>query len=418
VIRRAMLATLLLASGATASAQDPVVSLSLTPESVAVGESAQMRVTVLVPTWFSTPPVYPSFELANAIVRLPPNSSYPTSERIGGETWSGIVRNYRVYPLISGRFRFGSQDIRVNYANPGSEPITVDVPLPAATLAATVPQGAEGLDPYIAGRSLALTREIDGDLDDLEAGDAIVVRTVAELDGLPAMFLPPLAPPLALEGTAVYADEPVVEDGDVARRMEKVTLVFESGGDFTLPGIELDWWDMASQSVVTATVPEVSISVAGPVTTPAEPAEPAARDWRRTAILAAALIAALLLTGRVLRRLGVRARRRSAEREASEAYAFGQFRKACRAGDARKAHHAMLAWVARLEPGLDARRFALRCGDDNLVSELNNLSARVYRDATESVKLDAVYAGLHEARRKYLEKRSGNARPALPPLNP
>ena len=142
-MRLAVLALLLLVSGGSAIARDPIVRLQLTPESVAVGESAQMQVTVLVPTWFSEPPVYPSFELANSIVRLPPDSSYPTSERVSGETWSGIVRNYRVYPLISGRFRLGGQGIRVNYANPGSDPIRADVPLPEATLSAKVPPGAE-----------------------------------------------------------------------------------------------------------------------------------------------------------------------------------------------------------------------------------------------------------------------------------
>ena len=417
-MRLAVLALLLLVSGGSAIARDPIVRLQLTPESVAVGESAQMQVTVLVPTWFSEPPVYPSFELANSIVRLPPDSSYPTSERVSGETWSGIVRNYRVYPLISGRFRLGGQGIRVNYANPGSDPITADVPLPEATLSATVPPGAENLDPYLAGRSLMLTRDVADELENLEAGDAIVLRTVAELDGLPAMFLPPLSPELVLEGVRIYADEPVVEDGDVARRTETVTLVFESGGDFTLPGIELDWWDMTSQSIVTATVPAVSFSVAGPVVAPAAADDAPARDWRAALVEAAGWLAALFVAWRILRRLTARAKRRAAERRESEPYAFGQLRKACGSGDTRKAHHAMLAWLDRLEPGLDTRRFAQDWGDESLARKLDALSARVYRDAEESVRLDALLVGLREARRNYLGDRSVDARPALPPLNP
>jgi hypothetical protein len=416
-MRRAILAFLLLVSGGTATAQDPVIQLSLTPESVAVGESAQLQVTVLVPTWFTEPPVYPSLELANSIVRLPPDSSYPTSERIGGDTWSGIVRNYRVYPLISGAFRLGGQSLRISYANPGSDPITVVLPLPEATLAATVPQGAESLDPYIAGRRLSLTRQIDGDLDNLEAGDAVVVRTVAELDGLPAMFLPPLSPELELDGVAIYADEPVVEDGDVARRTEKVTLVFEAGGDFSLPGIELDWWDMTSQSVVTATVPEVSIQVVGPVIAPAEVDEPIAREWRATLFGGAALIVTLFIAWRILRRVVARAKRLAEEHRQSEQHAFRQLAKAC-GGDSRKAHHALLAWLARLEPGLDARRFAREWGDDDLAHNLDALAAGVYRDPQESVNVDALFRGLRDARRNYLRTRSDEARPALPPLNP
>ena len=417
-MRRATLVALLLVSGGSAIAQDPIVRLQLTPESVAVGESAQMQLTVLVPTWFAKPPVYPSFELANSIVRLPPDSSYPISERIGRDTWAGIVRNYRVYPLISGRFRLGGQGIRMSYANPGSDPITVDIPLPEATLSATVPPGAENLDPYLAGRSLMLTRNVEGGLENLEAGDAIVIRTVAELDGLPAMFLPPLSPELEFEGVRIYPDEPVVEDGDVARRTEKLTLVFESGGDFTLPGIELGWWDMTTQSVVTAMVPEISLSVAGPVAMPDAADDVPARDWRLTLIAAAGWLAALLVAWRVLRRLNARAKQLAAERRESEPYAFAQLRKACGSGEARKAHHALLTWLARLEPGLDARRFARDWGGDSLARELDALAAAVYRDTAESVKLEALQAGLREARRNYLGDRAVDARPALPPLNP
>ena len=78
----------------------------------------------------------------------------------------------------------------------------------------------------------------------------------------------------------------------------------------------------------------------------------------------------------------------------------------------------MLAWLDRLEPGLTASRFARDRGDERLARELDALSAAVYRDAEESVKLDALLVGLRGARRNYLEGRSVDALPALPPLNP
>ena len=55
---------------------------------------------------------------------------------------------------------------------------------------------------------------------------------VAEIDGLPAIFLPSLAPALDFDGVSVYADEPRVQDGTPARRSERLTLVFEAGGEF------------------------------------------------------------------------------------------------------------------------------------------------------------------------------------------
>ena len=178
----------------TARAGDvPIVRVAVEPTVTPVGEPLDLTVTVLVPTWFPGPPVYPSFELANAVTRLPPDSSYPTSERVGGETWSGIVRTYRVYPLLGATYRLSGQTMRVTYADPDTrQPVTQDVAVPEIEFRGEVPAGAASLDPYLAGRELTLTREVEGELDSVEVGDAIALHTVLELDGLPSIFLPPL----------------------------------------------------------------------------------------------------------------------------------------------------------------------------------------------------------------------------------
>ena len=104
---------------APASAQEPpIVRMELEPKVVSVGEPVELRITVLAPTWFPRPPVYPSFELANAMTRVPPDSSYPISERVGAETWSGITRSYELYPLIAATYRLAAKTITVTWADP------------------------------------------------------------------------------------------------------------------------------------------------------------------------------------------------------------------------------------------------------------------------------------------------------------
>ena len=54
---------MLLAVGA-ANAQDsrqPIVRAEIKPQIVTVGQPVRLRVTVLVPTWFTSPPGFPSF---------------------------------------------------------------------------------------------------------------------------------------------------------------------------------------------------------------------------------------------------------------------------------------------------------------------------------------------------------------------
>jgi hypothetical protein len=274
------------------------VRAEVSPDTVNVGESAELTITVLVPTWFTRPSIYPSFELANAITRLPADSSYNIRERIGNESWSGIVRTYEIYPLLGATYRLSGLSVEVTYANPGGDPRTTAVKIPEVAIRGRVPAGAEALDPYIAGQSLSLRLDVNGELDSLEAGDAVVLEYVAELDGLPAIFIPPLAPNLEFDGVSVYADVPDVEDGSPARRSEKLTLVFDAGGAFSIPGRELHYWNTQSKSIETAVADGLDFSVAGPpVTTPVADAS-GGLQWPRLIAVVLGSIALLVVIWR------------------------------------------------------------------------------------------------------------------------
>lgn len=59
-------------------------------------------------------------------------------------------------------YRMTRQTMTITYANPGSDPVSVDVEAPEVVLRGVVPEGAESLDPYLAGRSLELGVEVEG----------------------------------------------------------------------------------------------------------------------------------------------------------------------------------------------------------------------------------------------------------------
>lgn len=415
---RRLFALLFLVATAAGAQDAPVVRVDVTPPAVNVGESVQLRVTVLVPTWFSEPPVYPSFELSNAITRLPPNSSYPTSERVGRETWSGIVRNYRVYPMLGATYRLAAQTIRVTYANPGSDPVVVEAPIPEIGFRGVVPPGAEDLDPYLAGRQFSLAREIEGDLDGLEAGDAIVVRYVAELDGLPAIFIPLLAPELAAPGVSVYADEPVIEDGDIGRRTERVTLVFNAGGEVTLPGVDIGWWNTESGRISTASFAPLTFPVAGPAVNPAPADDPVGTDWRPIAlsVLAGGLL--LLAAVRLRRFVAPRRAARRAAREQSEQFAYRRLLAALNSGDPGEAYRHMLTWVSRVAPGCDLRQFVHAYADAETEAVLDDFIASLYSGQACAPDIGVLASGIAAARRARLRRAGSAPMSVLPPLNP
>jgi hypothetical protein len=417
-MRYLILALIALIPSFLAHAQEaPIVRVEVTPDTVAVGESIELKVTVLVPTWFTKPPVYPNFELANAITRLPPDSSYSYRERVGNDSWPAIVRSYEVLPLLGANYRLNGQTMSVTYANPGSAALSVEVAVPEVSFRASVPAGAESLDPYIAGRRLKLSIDVEGDINDLDVGDALVLNYTAELDGLPAIFLPPLAPEFMFDGVSVYRDAATLEDGSPARRSEKLTLVFESGGNFSVPDTELAFWNIDTQSIENAVADGFTIAVKGPVAALEATQQPASRH-----IIWVAIAAGLGLAAIVVYSCGPAWKaRRSAKLEArkrSEAYAFGAVQAALRTNDAAAAYRAILTWLGRLEPGLSMRQLAREYGDAPLSAALDALSESIYAGTGYPVEAQRITSGLAQARRRYLNRFAVPAESHLPELNP
>ncbi len=407
-----------LATAAAGQQPKPIVRAVVTPETVMVGEAAELTITILVPTWFTRPPQYPSLELANAITREPANNSYPLRERVGNESWSGIVRSYDIYPLLGANYRLAGQTVSISFANPGGEPIRAEVELPEVTLRGVVPQGAETLQPYIAGRRLDLNIEVDGATESLQAGDAVVLTYSAELEGLPAIFIPPLAPALQFDGVSVYPEEPKVVDGDSARRSEKVTLVFAAGGEFTVPDVQLDFWNTDSNDIEQASAAGKTFIVAGPPAAAADQSLQESSQWRRAALFAGLAIILLLAMRALGPRLADALRNALMRRRQSEEYAYRRLQQALRSRQEARTYESLLAWLQRLSAGYDTRSFTDAFGNDGLREAIDKLSACRFRPASQAVDWAALRKGIGAARKQYLDSTSNRQASSLPPLNP
>ncbi|MCB1485996.1 MAG: BatD family protein, partial [Bauldia sp.] len=238
-MRRAVLFLLALLLAPPVLAQQgsaPILEVTVEQTEAIPGEMLSLRLTVLVPTFMPKPPVWPSFETPNLLVRLPEGSTGPTSKRIDGETWSGITRRYRISPMIAGTFAIPPQDVVITYADPEtSKPIQATLRTDPLKFTGVIPEGAEGLDPFIAADRLELTEQIDGTPGDMKPGDSVIRTVTATIEGVSPMFLPTLLPQVAIDGIAAYPAEPAVEEKDnrgeiSGSRTERVTLLAEGGG--------------------------------------------------------------------------------------------------------------------------------------------------------------------------------------------
>lgn len=342
MIRALALALLL---PAAALAQAPQVTLALDPDGpVTVGTPLAVTATVLVPTFMPDPPGWPDLQIADAVTRLPERATHPVTERIGRDSWAGIARTWEIVPQRAGDFDLGRPQVTVTWADPAtSRPTTATLDLPPLAFSATLPAGAEGMDPFLPATAATLTATLDGLPPAPKPGDAFTLTLTTAAAGPPVILLPPLAGRIATPpGLRAYPRAPVLADGATATRTEAITYVIEAPGTYALPALTLDWWNTATGTRETATTDPVRLTV------PAPPGWRAAGGHRRLPrALAAALLLAAVATAAAL------VLHRRPHRPPTEPALYRALRRTVRRGAPADIRRAFLRWQAAL-PGAPA----------------------------------------------------------------
>ena len=431
MIRRFLLLLVICMAGQVwaQTAAEPILRTSLEEDSAIPGQPLIYRVTVLAPTWMPKPPVFPSFEVPNVLVRLPSRASQPASERIDGETWSGVSRAYRLSPMVPGTIRIPAGTIKVTYADPQTrDPIETELVTDAFDIHGVVPPGAEDLQPFLAAQSLDLKRTVEGDPANLKAGDALIVKMTVTVRGVPPMFVPPVTPDLSLPGLAFYDQSPALSESEdrgivSGTRTETVTIVAENAGSYQIPDITLSWYDLENRAVETATLPALDLAVSGAPRPQAQSEAPT--DWRTLAagagalaVLGAVLVAVFFFA---VRRYGPRMLAAFSNLQkrlkASEWYAFRQFQKALRTRNYSQAMQTGLIWRDKIDPKGQAHgwtSFGVAISQLGIAkyghrSQPDNNSGRTAWDVVRRCATDI---------RRELKSKKRKDVSDLPPLNP
>lgn len=224
----------------------------------------------------------PKLSGAEAVIEQLGKDKIYDAER-GGKPFIVVERNYAVFPQQSGRVTveptvFQAQIIRGSQSlfdplgqSVGTRRLQSD---PIGLRVKPVPQTFKGKH-WLPARELQIREFWSNDPPRFTLGQP-VTRTVAMLArGLTAGQLPELIGGLP-DGIRGYPDQPVVDDqkratGVTGIRQEKLAVIPSRAGKYTLPAIEIPWWNTETDTLETARLPAREIAVAGEVT--AEPPE-------------------------------------------------------------------------------------------------------------------------------------------------
>lgn len=134
--------------------------------------------------------------------------------------------------------------------------ITLDIQEPAIKNAKWLPL-----------RALDISEQWDG-LQNVKVGDTIVRKIKMIAKGAFAKQLPSAQNFMQVEHLKTYANKPTFDDTYneaentiIGKREEEYSLVPQQAGEFTLPEIKMQWWNLKTKKIETTTLPAKKIKV-------------------------------------------------------------------------------------------------------------------------------------------------------------
>lgn len=189
-------------------------------------------------------------------------------------------RRYAVFPQTSGKLSFRPtvfQGVINSSANSRqhdpfglisgrqirrfSAPLSLEVKARPAAITGT----------WLPAKSVSLNTHWQVPAEQFKTGEPVTLTVAVIADGLMAEQLPEikLTPPQGIKG---YSNQPelrnnVQGDSLIGTRQERWILIGTAPGEYTLPAISLEWWNLDSGKTETAFVPAKKITVTGEVST-------------------------------------------------------------------------------------------------------------------------------------------------------
>ena len=224
-------------------------------------------------------------DLPDAVVEKLGNDKNYRTER-GGMVYEVSERSYAIFPQKSGKMIieplkltaavlmdngsrmggfFGTQSTKRERID--SEAITLDV--------RPIPNKFTG-DQWLAAKNVKLSQQWSGDYQAMQVGEPLTRTLTLMVQGATLGQLPQLQQPSKDGYLKNYPDQPALKEnktktGIIAIREEKIAFIPSKAGNYILPKITLDWFNINTEQMETVTLPETIITAQGVTTVETTP---------------------------------------------------------------------------------------------------------------------------------------------------
>lgn len=264
---------------AQSNADEPVhVTIELDKNTAFVQEQILIKIKLITRVNLSQAEMQP-LELKNALVVNLDQKQYQTN--INGTTHLVVETSLALFPQESGEIiiprlsynvametgggawndPFGRRRNNILRLSTDEQVVTVKPALTSPTHKTWQP-----------ANQLALNETWSNSLASLKVGEPITRTITITADGLTGGQIAPIVNS-ELDGLTFYPDQAQTKDsksvkGVQGSRVETIAIVPNRGGDFTLPEINVEWWDNKTQSLQIASLPATTVHVSGDATAP------------------------------------------------------------------------------------------------------------------------------------------------------
>ncbi|MDD1621771.1 MAG: BatD family protein [Methylococcaceae bacterium] len=347
-------------------------------------------------------------EIKDAIVeKLGEDSNYTT--QINGVDYWVTERKYAIFPQQSGVFTIAPLMLNAEVVNSRQPRFngffnrqtteTRRVSSKAITLnVQAVPASFKGAA-WLSAESVELKEQWSDAGLQAKVGEPLTRTLTLSAKGTTVGQLPELFGQTVIDGVKAYPDQPVLKedkqsDGLSAMREEKVALIPSKPGDYTLPALEIIWFNTKTQQLEVARLPAVTVkalasneasttppvlSTEGPIEQKTVSSSPAAgRDVRLWQWLSAALALGWVLTLiRLYRRPAASTKAEQTDKPLPHAATEKNLKRACWENNPLAAKQALLQW-GRARFGADSLGSIARHCAVPLSDEIMALSRHLY----------------------------------------
>jgi hypothetical protein len=218
-------------------------------------------------------PQFTELEMPDTVIQLI-GSPNQYDKLIDGVRYGVYEKRYVIFPQRSGPleipdilFRGEVTDGSSNFVfrNLNTQRVTAYIEGSVIDIKERPPE-ARNLEYWLPAGNLSVTETWDNDLNNLRVGDTLTRTIELVADGLDGAVLPPFSP-VEVDGVNSYADpsdiqRTFVEGQIVGTRIEKTGIVPTASGFVTIPQVSIPWWDINSDELKYALVPETQLTIA------------------------------------------------------------------------------------------------------------------------------------------------------------